>query len=69
MPGRGRPRKLPEHTAVLLRLPDDLLCEIEAWRQEIENTLPSGATITRADLLRRILENAVRQRHARARRR
>lgn len=68
MPGRGRPRKLPEHTAVLLRLPDDLLHDIDAWRGEIERDLPGGATITRADLMRHLLEKDVRQWKARKRR-
>lgn len=66
MTGRGRPAKLGEHTAVLLRLPDQLLGEIEAWRAEIERELPGGAAISRADLMRHILEEAVRRRKQQA---
>jgi len=44
---------------VLLRLPDRLLADLDAWRLEVEATLPSGAQITRADLMRHLLQQAV----------
>lgn len=62
---KGRPKKLSETTTpVLLRVPDDLLAEIDAEVGVIVSQLPAGATITRADLMRQMLKEALLARKA-----
>lgn len=61
MEARARPWKLGPHTAVLLRIPEELLQELECLRIDREAGLLKGAELSRADFLRQILETAGRE--------
>ena len=65
----GRPRKLPkEKTPVHLEVPDDVLAGFDRWVEELQVSVPGGAGISRADLMRDVLAKALREHEAGAKR-
>lgn len=65
----GRPRKTPrESTPVHIIMPDDVLAGFDRWVDELRDTVPGGAGITRADLMRDLLARALAEHEAEPRR-
>lgn len=59
----GRPKKLRgEPHPVHIVLPAELVAELDAWVDEARVALPGGSGITRADLIRDLLHNALSER-------
>lgn len=61
----GRPRKIEgEKTAIHLVLPDRLIAGYDRWLERVQLTVPGGLGITRADLMRDVLEKGLRAQEA-----
>lgn len=58
----GRPRKFGSTTPVLVRVPDELLEELDLWKEQVRAAETGTSNITRSDLIRDILAKAVAQR-------
>lgn len=62
---RGRPKKLPDESSVLMvRCPDTLIVGLDDWVEELREKHVGMSGITRADLIRDILMRAVAERRA-----
>lgn len=67
MASRGRPKKLPDDTSVvMLRCPDWLIGELDRWVAELREENIGMSGITRSDLIRNVLMRAVEDRQKRA---
>jgi hypothetical protein len=58
-PRRGRPRKAAVMDTLAVRLPDDLVGEIDDYVERLQHQLP-GLTISRADAIRQLLAVGLR---------
>lgn len=59
----GRPRKIPEESTVIpLRVEDRVIAGYDAWVKEIHAEVFGGEAITRADLMRAALAEALEKR-------
>jgi len=55
----GRPTKVVDGEPVHILLSKETATRLDAWVEELRRTVPGGAGITRADLMRDILNKAV----------
>lgn len=61
----GRPRKIQEpSTPIHLVLPDRLLAGYDRWVERVQLAVPGGLGISRADIMRDVLEKALRAHEA-----
>ena len=63
-PKRGRPRKESVMDTLAVRLPDDLVKQIDAYVDRLQDQLP-GLNVTRADAIRQLLAIGLREETAR----
>jgi metal-responsive CopG/Arc/MetJ family transcriptional regulator len=64
----GRPRTLPEGARdVLVRLPAETIEELDQWVEEIREEQVGASGVTRANLIRDLLEKALKERRAKRR--
>lgn len=61
---RGRPRKFASTTPVLVRVPDELLENLDEWVEEVRAAELGTSTVSRSDLIRDILTRAVKEHRA-----
>lgn len=67
MASRGRPKKLPDESSVLMvRCPDTLIAGLDDWVEELRENNIGMSGISRADLIRDILMRAVAEHRAAA---
>lgn len=65
----GRPKKLPDASAVYVLVPQDTLDGLDMWVEELRESQLGMSGITRADLIRDILARALADRKKPGRRR
>ena len=63
-PKRGRPRKESVMDTLAVRLPDDLVKQIDTYVDRLQDQLP-GLNVTRADAIRQLLAIGLREETAR----
>ena len=61
----GRPRKLGDASGISIRIPDELLDELDAWAKEVRETGIGTSSVTRSDIVRDIVRRALEERRAR----
>ena len=59
-PKRGRPRKESVMDTLAVRLPDDLVKQIDTYVDRLQDQLP-GLNVTRADAIRQLLAIGLRE--------
>jgi hypothetical protein len=63
-PKRGRPKKDTTMDTLAVRLPDDLVGQIDAYVARLQDDLP-GLNITRADAIRQLLVSGLKAENGR----
>lgn len=60
----GRPKKVVGGEGVHVLLSRETIKALDVWVLEIQRQLPGGSGVTRADLIRDLLNKAIRDHHA-----
>lgn len=63
-PAIGRPPLFENPQTVHMKFPQELLDGLDAWVEELQATVPGGASINRSALIRDLLERALREHEA-----
>ncbi len=63
-PSRGRPRKDTTMSSMAIRLPDDLMAEIDDYQATLQQALP-GISLSRSDAIRQLIAVGLRQENER----
>lgn len=60
----GRPRKLVDAAPIAIRIPADLLEELDSWAEEVRESGIGTSSVTRSDIVRDIVKKALEERRA-----
>ncbi len=63
-PGRGRPKKDTTMNSMAIRLPDDLVAEIDEYQASLQQALP-GFSLSRSDAIRQLIAVGLRHENSR----